>query len=94
MAEEALASHLELMIDSGLEFPMARAPSEVCRRPDAKGAVLALVTVAPRRRRAVRIDVTINERLLRRIDRLAEKRGQSRSGFLEAAARAVLAGDR
>lgn len=59
-------------------------------RADAVGAILALIPYAPPSR-AVRINITIEESLLTRADRVAQAEGETRSGFIAAAVRQRLA---
>lgn len=85
-----LAFHLESMAQDGDALPRIRALEELRKdrrfRADSKGAVIAAVPLdLPGR--AVRVNVTIEERLLQAIDRAAEASGQSRSAYIASAAR-------
>ncbi len=93
MAEEALAGHVELLLEDNDELPPPSSPEAIARRRDTKGALLALVPLGLPRRKAVRVDITMNPRLLNRIDRAASLSGVSRSRFLEVAARRALGGE-
>lgn len=90
-AVEALEFHIEGMVDHGEEIPSASeadtTPPEWAQKPD----MIALITVAIPSK-AVRIQVTIDEGLLGRIDRAAKARGMSRSAMLAEGARRVIAG--
>jgi predicted RNase H-like HicB family nuclease len=88
-AAEVLAFHAEGLAEDGpLPHPRSlselKSDSDFCE--DAKHAVLVLVPYDPPTR-AVRINVTLEESLLARIDRSADAAGETRSGYLAAAAR-------
>ena len=88
-AGEALAFHAEGLAEDG-PLPRPRSLSELESDPDfcadAKDALLVLVPYeAPTR--AVRINITLEESLLARIDRSADAASETRSGYLAAAAR-------
>jgi len=95
-AAEVLARHIEGMIADGLELPQVRALSQLAGDPffvrDAAGVMIALVSCTPAAR-AVRLNVTLDESLLARIDRAAEAAGETRSEYLAGAARQRLAHD-
>jgi predicted RNase H-like HicB family nuclease len=87
---EALAFHIAGMAEDGDAIPPIRSFTEL--RKDkafnkvAKGAILALVP-ADLPGRAARINISIEEGLLDRIDQAAKARGESRSRFLATAAK-------
>jgi predicted RNase H-like HicB family nuclease len=87
-AAEVLAFHVEGLAEDG-PLPRPRSMSELERDPafreDARGALLVLVPYNPPTR-AVRINITVDESLLARIDRAAEAEGETRSGYLAKAA--------
>jgi DNA end-binding protein Ku len=88
-AGEVLAFHAEGLAEDG-PLPRPRSLSELESDPDfcedAKDALLVLVPYeAPTR--AVRINITLEESLLARIDRSADAASETRSGYLAAAAR-------
>lgn len=92
---QALALHVEGMVEDGEALPLLRELSELRVDPEfvewSKDAVLVLVPVdLPSR--PVRINISIDEGLLDRIDRAAKARGETRSGYLASAARVRLAG--
>jgi predicted RNase H-like HicB family nuclease len=93
-AAEALAFHVEGMIEDGLSLPPVRTLAQLRKDPifreDSAGAMVALVPYAPPTR-AARINITFDESLLERVDRAAEAAGETRSGYLAAAARQRLA---
>jgi hypothetical protein len=61
-------------------------------RADSAGAMIALVPYAPPAR-AARVNITLDETLLARVDRAAETAGETRSGYLADAARRRLAAE-
>lgn len=87
-AAEVLAFHAEGLAEDGA-LPSPRSLSELEDdadfREDASGALLVLVPYDPPTR-AVRINITVDESLLARIDRAAEAAGETRSGYLAKAA--------
>src|SRR5712691_9821022 len=89
-AAEVLAFHIEGMIEDGRELPQVRTLAQLRKDPtfreDSAGAMIALVPYAPPAR-AVRINITLDESLLARVDRAAEAVGETRSGYLADAAR-------
>ncbi len=92
-AEQVLAFHAEGLAEDG-PLPVPRTLAELRKdaefRSDAKGSLLALIPYAPPSK-ALRINVTIEESLLNRIDNAAAAAGETRSGFLALAARKRLA---
>jgi len=95
-ASEALAFHIEGMTEDGLALPQVRTLAQLRQDPtfreDSAGAMIALVPYAPPAR-AVRLNITLDESLLDRIDRAAEAAGETRSGYLADAARRRLAAE-
>jgi predicted RNase H-like HicB family nuclease len=89
--QSTLAFHIEGMIEDGEELPRIRSFSELridpAFREAAADAALVFVPLdLPGK--AVRVNVSIDENLLERIDRAAAAANQSRSAFLADAARA------
>jgi DNA end-binding protein Ku len=97
-AAEVLAVHAEAMAENG-RLPQPRTLSQLQTDPDfineSRNAMLVLVPYEPPAR-AVRINMTVEETLLARIDRAAEVLGETRSRYLAVAARLRMAkpGDR
>jgi predicted RNase H-like HicB family nuclease len=91
---EGLAFHIESMAAQGLPLPRIRSIAEIEADPehaaDLRSAMLALVDV-DMPGRAARLNISMDEKLIARIDRAAKATGESRSGFLAAAARKRLA---
>ncbi|TXN43351.1 type II toxin-antitoxin system HicB family antitoxin [Methylobacterium sp. WL7] len=92
-AAEMLAFHVAGMAEDGEEAPRLRGLDELRGYPgfqeDSGDAMIALVQVELPGR-AVRVNISMEEGLLRRIDRAAEATGESRSAFLAQAAKARL----
>lgn len=91
---QALALHVSGMADEGEALPVLRSADELRGdsefRSDFEGATIAAVAVELPRR-AVRVNISIDEGLLERVDRAAEAAGQSRSAFLVEAAKRRIA---
>lgn len=91
-AAEVLAFHVAGMVEDGLPLPEVRGLSalrdDATFREDAADATLVgVVSVELPGGRAVRLNITLDEATLERVDRAAKASGQSRSGYLAAAAR-------
>ena len=85
---QALALHVEGMIEDAEGLPEPRAVERLrADEPEwMDGAVLALIPVEVPGK-ALRINISLDETLLARIDKAAARSGQTRSGFLASAAR-------
>jgi hypothetical protein len=85
---------LELCIETwgedGRIIPEPSSLDDIMADPDNRDGVAYLVPAKPRKARAVRINITMDEDLLGAVDAAAEKQSVSRSGFLADAARAKL----
>ncbi len=86
MAEDALAGHVECLLEDGMELP---APSRL-EDFDVNGAVPMLVAIPDAPARHVRISVTLPEDALKRIDAFAKSHGYTRSGLLLKGARELV----
>ena len=82
-AAEALAFHIEGMLEDGADLPPLSAPNEADKNRD--GEMLVMVTVADPRPRE-RINITVAAGELAKVDWAAANAGMSRSGFMVAAA--------
>jgi predicted RNase H-like HicB family nuclease len=93
---EGLAVHVEALGEERLPLPHLRSIDEVIADPDLAedlaDAVAMVIVDVDLPGRSVRLNVSLDERLVQRIDRRAAELGETRSGFLAAAARARLAG--
>jgi predicted RNase H-like HicB family nuclease len=89
LAEEALQLHVEGMAEDGEPLPAPSSLDAVMADPANTDAVAFLVTLAEAADRTIRINITLPERLLRRID----ARAKNRSAFLAQAAEKALSQD-
>jgi predicted RNase H-like HicB family nuclease len=89
LAEEALEMHVDGMAEDGEPLPTPSSLDAIMADPANADAVAFLVTLAEATDRAVRINITLPERLLRRID----ARARNRSAFLVRAAEKALSED-
>jgi predicted RNase H-like HicB family nuclease len=88
MAVEALSLHADGMTEDGLALPEPSALDAIMADRDNLDAVAFLVDLPVEASRAVRVNITIPEDLLKQIDRATN----NRSKFLANAARAALRG--
>ena len=90
MAVEALALHLQGMIEDGDAIPEPSSLEAIMADPDNRDGVATLVPVPSMDGPGIRVNVVLPENLLTEIDRHVESHGLTRSGFLaEAAKRAI-----
>jgi len=93
---EALATHVTARLDAGMALPAIRdldalrADRELAE--DFSDAALVTAVDLDLPGKSVRVNVSLDETLLARIDRAAAAEGESRSRFLAEAARKRLAG--
>lgn len=94
MAAEALRLHLDGLAEDG-RVPGPSSLDVIERRLKGKRGndfyAVVEIEAEPPEARVARINVTIDERLLREIDLEAQARGMSRSGFLAESARLAMA---
>jgi hypothetical protein len=75
------------MLKDGENIPAPSKLEDIMDDPDYSNAVAILVvTVSEAKSRSVRVNITVPEDTLRKIDTVAKKRGMSRSSFLVQAA--------
>jgi predicted RNase H-like HicB family nuclease len=86
-AEEALALHLSGMAADGEAVPEPSSLEAIMNDPENRDSVAVLVPVKSEAPRAVRVNITLPEDVLARIDAYAERSGMNRSGFLAYAAK-------
>ena len=91
MAEEALALHIEGMVEDGEAIPEPSVLEEVMFDPDNRSGVAILVSMKNAQPKAVRVNVTLPEDVLAQIDKYAEAHGYTRSGLLTQAAKKLMA---
>jgi predicted RNase H-like HicB family nuclease len=87
LAQEALELHVDGMVEDGEELPAPSSLEAVMSDPENGEAVAFLVSLPEAPERTVRVNITLPERLLRRID----ERAKNRSAFLARAADKALA---
>ena len=82
------------MLEDGENIPAPSNLEDIMADPDYSDAVAILVvTVSEEKPRSVRVNITLPEDMLRKIDAVAKKRGMSRSSFLvHAAQNAITSG--
>ena len=85
-AEEALGGHLELMIEEGMNIPEPSALDRIEHDPEVREAARILVRAVVPSERVLRVNVTLPEDLVQRID----ERTNNRSRFLAEAAEKLL----
>ena len=86
---EVLAAHVAVMAEFGDPLPRLRSRAEILADPEGADAAADAVLVAvpvDLPGRAVRVNVSLDEHLLKRIDASARAAGQSRSAYLASAA--------
>jgi predicted RNase H-like HicB family nuclease len=91
MAAEALALHLEGIAADGETIPAPSSLETIMADPENRDGIAVLVSAPVAPVRAVRVNITLPEDVLREIDAYAESNGFTRSGFLANAARKALA---
>ena len=91
LAQEALSLHIQGMLEDGEEVPAPSRLEDVMADPENSDAVAFLVVSAPESKpKAVRVNVTIPEDMLEKIDAAAKKRNMSRSSYLVQAAKTAM----
>jgi predicted RNase H-like HicB family nuclease len=91
MAVEALALHLEGMAEDGDAVPEPSSLADIMADAINRDSVAILVDAPQKPSKSVRVNVTLPDDLLESIDRSAEEKGLTRSGFLAGAAQRELA---
>jgi predicted RNase H-like HicB family nuclease len=87
LAQEALALHIQGMLEDGEQLPCPSRLEEIMNDSDYGNAIAYLVVSVPDAKpRTVRVNVTVPEMTLKQIDAAAKKQGMSRSSFLVHAA--------
>jgi predicted RNase H-like HicB family nuclease len=86
-AEEALALHLAGMGEDGDAVPEPSSLEAIMSDPENRDGVAVLVPLKGPAPRAVRVNITLPEDVLAKIDAYAERAGMNRSGFLAYAAK-------
>src|SRR5215211_5805737 len=89
-AQEALALHLEGLVEDGEAIPEPSSLEAVMADVENRAGVAILVAAPERSAKTVRVNVTFPEDVLDRVDRYAESHGYTRSGFLAQAAKKAM----
>jgi len=89
---EAIHLHLDGLTEDGNEIPNPGKISEYLSNPDFAGGIWALVDIDVSRYdgRTKKINITLPQNLLDKIDRYVSIHGATRSGFLAEAARRAM----
>lgn len=87
MAEEALAFHIEGLVEDGEAIPEPARLESVMADAANRDGVAILVALKTEAKKAVRINITLPEDMLAEIDGYANSHGFTRSGFLLQAAK-------
>lgn len=87
-AREAIASHLEVLIDEGMAIPERGNLEEHRQHPEYANRLWGIVEVPniPAMRKSVRINISLPEALVEEIDDYVRAHHLTRSGFLAKAA--------
>ena len=87
MAHDALSLHIKGMIEDDENIPTPSKLEDIMDDPDySDAAAILIVSISEAKPRSVRVNITVPEDMLRKIDTVAKKRGMSRSSFLVHAA--------
>jgi predicted RNase H-like HicB family nuclease len=89
-AEEALALHVDGMIEDGEAIPAPSTLDEVMADPVYRDGAVIIVPLKTAQSRTVRVNITLPEATLRDIDAFAESHGFTRSGLLARAAKRMI----
>jgi len=90
MAHEALAGHVAMMVEQGDKLPAPSRLDTILSDPNNKRAVPFLVSTPDAASKAIRVNVTIPEAILKAIDARVKAMGETRSGFLARGAMSLL----
>ena len=90
MAEEALAFHIEGMMEDGETIPELSSLEAVISNPVNRDGVAILVAGPPPPVMIVRVNMTLPEDVLKDIDVYTRSHGFTRTGFLATAARRAI----
>ncbi|MEH2513458.1 putative RNase H-like HicB family nuclease [Nitrobacteraceae bacterium AZCC 1564] len=91
MAMEALALHLEGLVEDGEAVPEPSSLEEIMSVAENRDGVAVLIAAPAPEVKTVRVNVTLPADVLSEIDKYAEREGYTRSGFLVQAAKKVMA---
>ena len=87
MAHDALSLHIKGMMEDGENIPAPSKLEDIMDDPDySDAAAILIVSISDAKPRSVRVNITVPEDMLRKIDSIAKQKGMSRSSFLVHAA--------
>ena len=87
MAHDALSLHIKGMFEDNENIPIPSKLEDIMDDPHySDAAAILVVSVSEAKPRSVRVNITVPEDMLRKIDNVAKERGMSRSSFLVHAA--------
>lgn len=87
MADDALSLHVKGLLEDGEDIPSPSKLEDIMENPEYSDSVAILVvSISEAKARSVRVNITVPEDMLRKIDNIAKQRGMSRSSFLVNAA--------
>ena len=87
MANDALSLHVKGLLEDGEDIPSPSKLEDIMENPEYSDSVAILVvSISEAKPRSVRVNITVPEDMLRKIDDIAKRRGMSRSSFLVNAA--------
>jgi predicted RNase H-like HicB family nuclease len=86
-AEEALALHLAGMARDGEAVPEPSGLDTIMADPENRDGVAVLIPTKDPSPKTIRVNITLPEDVLAKIDQHAEREGMTRSGFLVHAAK-------
>ncbi len=83
-AQEAIAGWIEHELDQGRDIPQPSSLEDIASLEDYQGWIFGVVEVPIEylSDKSQRVNITLPVRVLRRLDFLAQKVGQSRSGYI------------
>jgi predicted RNase H-like HicB family nuclease len=87
LAEEALALHIEGLVEDREAIPEPSSLDHIMADPENRDGVAILVAVKTEAAKSIRVNVTLPEDVLDKIDRWAVRQGLTRSAFLARAAK-------
>jgi predicted RNase H-like HicB family nuclease len=90
LAEEALALHVEGLVEDREAIAEPSSLDAIMADPENRDGVAILVAVKTDAPKCIRVNVTLPEDILEKIDRLADRQGLTRSAFLARAAKREL----
>ena len=87
LANDALSLHVKGLLEDGEDIPNPSKLEDIMENPEYSDSVAILVvSISEAKARSVRVNITVPEDMLRKIDNIAKQRGMSRSSFLVNAA--------